>query len=374
MLWSGLGLALAWGVVLYRLTQDWPFTRMRRRLPLRLKGPELVLVLLGWFFLQSFAVREDPFEFDAGDVTDWPTFLKVVAEGEKSLHSPSRRIWSLLSPDLQKAVLASQETEPPTPELESTLAASIQNMLKQKDFYRADDFANVNYLPEFRRILQASAGEVSERQMLRLNRGLLEASFPNLITPAVRQLLATVTLQSLLTLLLIPMGLYWIAKVPLYQLGIHGRHAGWYVAFGIVQWLIWVPVTIAITLVVRAYVHQETFHPALDFFSGPRSLGDWVLLTLSVAVVAPLIEELMFRGILQSWMVNRVGIPAGILITATLFGFAHSLSWPDPVPLIVLGFGMGVAYQRTRSLWPPVVVHALFNGMMLLAAASEMAG
>lgn len=374
MLWLGASLVSAWSLLLYRATERWPHTRSRRRSPLRLGGAELIFALLVWFLLQSMAISGDPFQLRAEDVTDWPALVDRLAnDGEKPTPNPARRIWVLLTPELRSAIQTSQATAGPTPQVESELAAGIQGMLARKDFYRAADFAEVPFLPEFRGILEKQPEEISERQILRLNRGLLEASFPGLVTPAVRRILASVTFRGLLVLLILPAGLHWLAKVPYWQLGLHGRHAGWYVGFGLVQFLVWMPVTIYLNLLVRSYVQQQTFHPALDFFSGPRVAMDWALLALSVALVAPMVEEFMFRALLQGWLVNRVGPRGGIFVTATLFGLAHSVSWPDPVPLVLLGIGLGIAYQRTGSLWAPVTLHALFNGMMLVAGAWEMA-
>jgi membrane protease YdiL (CAAX protease family) len=59
----------------------------------------------------------------------------------------------------------------------------------------------------------------------------------------------------------------------------------------------------------------------------------------------------------------RTPVPAGVLGTSLLFAAAHSSVWPSPVPLLVLGLGLGWLAQRTGSLVAPILVHALFNGV-----------
>jgi membrane protease YdiL (CAAX protease family) len=91
-------------------------------------------------------------------------------------------------------------------------------------------------------------------------------------------------------------------------------------------------------------------------------------------VVAPIGEEVFFRGIIQTGL-HRASIPrwgsmqhrwTAIIATATLFGLMH-FSTPHQIPaLIVLGIILGYLYERTGSLFVPILVHMLFNGKTLL--------
>lgn len=49
--------------------------------------------------------------------------------------------------------------------------------------------------------------------------------------------------------------------------------------------------------------------------------------------------------------------------TALLFGMLHVGVWPTPIPLFVLGLGLGWLAWRTQSLVGPIVLHALFNAV-----------
>lgn len=89
-------------------------------------------------------------------------------------------------------------------------------------------------------------------------------------------------------------------------------------------------------------------------------------LALSVIVmaviVAPLVEELLFRGILQTLVRSYVGRPwLSVFVCAGLFASVHANPehWPA---LFVLGIGLGYAYEKSGSLWQAIFVHALFNG------------
>ena len=50
-----------------------------------------------------------------------------------------------------------------------------------------------------------------------------------------------------------------------------------------------------------------------------------------------------------------------IIITAVLFGLAHTGYGPEPIPLFFLGLVLGYLYQRTHRILPCIVTHAIFN-------------
>jgi len=92
--------------------------------------------------------------------------------------------------------------------------------------------------------------------------------------------------------------------------------------------------------------------------------GHWglVQLVFSAVVVAPLAEELFFRGILLQglWSVSgRAWV--GVIGSAVFFGLIHMVQPQAVVPLATMGLVLGVVRVRYRSLWLCVLIHALFN-------------
>jgi membrane protease YdiL (CAAX protease family) len=88
-----------------------------------------------------------------------------------------------------------------------------------------------------------------------------------------------------------------------------------------------------------------------------------------VALVAPIVEELTYRGLGFAAVRDAFGVGAAILVTAVAFGLAHGLVVALPVLTI---FGGILAWLRfkTDSLYPSIILHGLFNGVALIAAVT----
>lgn len=93
---------------------------------------------------------------------------------------------------------------------------------------------------------------------------------------------------------------------------------------------------------------------------------------LSVLVFAPLVEEFLFRGILQSFLRRFLGQKAAILVAALLFALFHysSAQGLGNITLILsfllLGSFLGFLYERQGSLWSSIALHSLFNSISAL--------
>ncbi|MFW6126090.1 MAG: CPBP family intramembrane glutamic endopeptidase [Chloroflexota bacterium] len=89
----------------------------------------------------------------------------------------------------------------------------------------------------------------------------------------------------------------------------------------------------------------------------------------NIILLAPLSEELFFRGILQPGLQSRTGRYAGLLLTAVLFTMAHlpkvlctSLATIGNFPLFFsIGLVFGVIREESRSIWYCLLCHVLYN-------------
>jgi membrane protease YdiL (CAAX protease family) len=100
----------------------------------------------------------------------------------------------------------------------------------------------------------------------------------------------------------------------------------------------------------------------------PEHAAAYIANGIVIVLVAPIVEELTFRGLGYS-LLARYGRWVAIIGTGLAFALAHGLV--DAFPLLA-AFGCGVAYLRSRvdSVYPGMIVHGLFNAIALTVAVS----
>jgi membrane protease YdiL (CAAX protease family) len=91
---------------------------------------------------------------------------------------------------------------------------------------------------------------------------------------------------------------------------------------------------------------------------------------VSGAIITPFFEEVLFRGLIQSTIRSYVLRPwLAIVISSVIFAAVHpSAHW---AAVFVLGMLLGYAYEKSGSLFRPMFIHCLFNGLTILAAISQ---
>jgi uncharacterized protein len=94
----------------------------------------------------------------------------------------------------------------------------------------------------------------------------------------------------------------------------------------------------------------------------------FVAFFLAVTVLAPIVEELTYRGLGFS-LFQPYGVAVAVVSTGLLFGLTHGLLIGLPV-LAFFGIVVGWLRARTDSVYPGMLLHATFNGVALLVAVS----
>ncbi len=90
---------------------------------------------------------------------------------------------------------------------------------------------------------------------------------------------------------------------------------------------------------------------------------------MSVAIAAPVAEEVFFRGFVFAGLAQRMAPVWAMVISAVFFGAAHLEKWAF-LPIFAIGLGLAWAYYTTRSLWVSIVGHATVNTISLVIAYS----
>jgi len=152
-------------------------------------------------------------------------------------------------------------------------------------------------------------------------------------------------------------------------LGLRLRHWKFDLIRGGAGFLIIFPVCLGLSILMSHIVpiDQQETHPLLSALA--TMTWPWKLCIIAAAVIlAPLLEEILFRGLLQSMLRRFVTPKYTVLLSAALFAMVHFAAEPQAVPaLFVLGLALGYSYERSGRLWRPILLHALFNAVMITA-------
>jgi hypothetical protein len=150
--------------------------------------------------------------------------------------------------------------------------------------------------------------------------------------------------------------------------GAHGRSLAW--GFGFLALAMASVLAVALLMSPFLKTAQPPQKELIDLVEKTRGPFALPLLFLTVAVLAPCFEELMFRGFLLPWMGHqwknlRGGTLLALLTSGLLFGLIHLQ--PTAIPtLSTLGIVLGLAVLRTGNLLTSILVHGLWNGGVFL--------
>ncbi len=220
-------------------------------------------------------------------------------------------------------------------------------------------------------------------------------------------------------------------QTNLTQVGFGIRAWGKHLAIGVVAAVAVLPLVYALMAVVSIGMDNTYKHPLLEAMKSDGSMNAYLLAVVSAALIAPVVEEFLFRVLLQGWLqswqtsslktilfgtseasiansanfalagtsiplidadesalaspltptITRPDNPefeestAGNLVpplwpaivTGILFGLAHLGYGLSFIPLIVLGIILGLLYRATHSIWPSLMVHFILNSSSMIA-------
>lgn len=146
-----------------------------------------------------------------------------------------------------------------------------------------------------------------------------------------------------------------------------------YADHGLLRRVLWAAAALALILIPAAAMEQLGLYEWLAKLTGCPMQQDVVsimsnsgtaqrvLLVAAAVIMAPIGEEIFFRGFLYNLMRRFCGVWSAALLGGLFFGVMHG-SLAQMLPLTLFGLVQCLAYEKARSLWLPISVHAVFNG------------
>ncbi len=236
-----------------------------------------------------------------------------------------------------------------------------------------------------------------------------------------------------LLLVLVPAFVRLTSGAGLADLGLHRQEWLRQMGIGVRAAMLMTPPVCAIQF-LTVQIWRSQAHPVEQMVLEKLTVGVAILAVLSTMVLAPWIEELLFRGIFQRWLgrlvedrplptttiqekgrfgplepedesffLNSKAAPTEstpidpgseilasshqpaeqpssrfsslpILLTSFFFAAMHLSQWPAPVAIFLLSMALGTVYQRTGSLLAAITMHATFNGVNTLLLLLDAIG
>jgi uncharacterized protein len=135
---------------------------------------------------------------------------------------------------------------------------------------------------------------------------------------------------------------------------------------------VYIAMAIFIGLVMTAIApllgDPPTSREQLALPDGGLSVAVSIVVAIDAAVIAPFVEELLFRGLLYGWLRSRWGVVPAVIVSSALFAVAHP--YPPLMPaLFAMGAVLAYVYERYKSLYPAVLLHGIQNGLAVLVIA-----
>ena len=121
-----------------------------------------------------------------------------------------------------------------------------------------------------------------------------------------------------------------------------------------------------VLLATHAIRTRDAQHSLLKLLTNHPGSATVAWVVLSAVILAPLVEELVFRVLLQGWLQTYLRPTLAIGVVALGFSAVHG--WRDMMPLIPLATVLGVLFYVTRSYIAVVVTHSLFNATNVVLA------
>ena len=124
--------------------------------------------------------------------------------------------------------------------------------------------------------------------------------------------------------------------------------------------------------IIQIFLPAPEYILDLNGLLQPESILGFFLLFIAVVIIAPLGEELLFRGFLQQILEKHwKDVTKAVLVTALFFAMIHMNPYWF-VQIYILGILLGFLAWKTKSVLPPLILHGINNAMAMFFSFSEI--
>lgn len=178
-------------------------------------------------------------------------------------------------------------------------------------------------------------------------------------------------IQFLATMALVLLLAGGLRRASLRELGFRPAPGSAYWKYGVLGGLLLIAVILLLSYpiqILQPELEPQTYE---EMLRSADSLGQMALLSLMGVILAPLSEEMLYRGMLYPVVRRSLGPVGGVMVAGLIFGAVHGDLWRT-VPLAAGGMMLCYLYEKTGSIYITTLAHGVWNGVMTAAVWLSM--
>ena len=161
-------------------------------------------------------------------------------------------------------------------------------------------------------------------------------------------------------------GVPWLVmrdKVSRKELGVHRPLAWRDLLLSVPAYLLYFLLTAVAAYVVITYIPAIDMEQAQDvIFNGIGRNYEFILAFITLVILAPVAEEVLFRGYLFGRLMRYIPVWLAVLVTSAIFAAEHG-QWNVAVDTFILSVVMCAVRLHTGTIWTPIMIHMIKNGI-----------
>ncbi|MEK3997053.1 type II CAAX endopeptidase family protein [Psychrobacillus sp. FSL K6-2365] len=137
----------------------------------------------------------------------------------------------------------------------------------------------------------------------------------------------------------------------------------------IITWTVFLIGTSLIIVILMELLGGTSENTKTQSLQSNMGILSFLIAFVSAAVISPIYEEIFYRGFLYRWFRVKWGVPAGILLSSSVFMLVHIPTYNTLPVNFLTGVIFSWTYEKTGSIYPGMIIHGVFNGIAVVLTA-----
>lgn len=137
----------------------------------------------------------------------------------------------------------------------------------------------------------------------------------------------------------------------------------------IITWTVFLIGTSLIIVILMELLGGTSENTKTQSLQSNMGILSFLIAFVSAAIISPIYEEIFYRGFLYRWFRVKLGVPAGILLSSSVFMLVHIPTYNTLPVNFLTGVIFSWTYEKTGSIYPGMIIHGVFNGIAVVLTA-----